>query len=186
MHTGAAERAERTTSGAGHAGSDRRPPDHWPPTTSAASLRPPPATFPVVPRQAAVTRLVAATTRQVTLVCAPAGAGKTVLAGAWATTAADLAWLGLARDDARRGVFWWHLLEAMSARLSVPDLPERPRGPYDGPGDRGRAATPVGRTGSAAGRSPREAAALLARTAAPPRAARSGLPDPARGCASQI
>ena len=130
MHTGTADRAQRTTSGAGRAAPDHRRPDHWPPVTTAASLRPPPATFPVVPRQAAVARLVAATTRQVTLVCAPAGAGKTVLAGAWAATAPDVTGLGLAREDARPGVFWYHLVEA----LSVPDLTDRPRGPYDGAG----------------------------------------------------
>ncbi|RYP87756.1 hypothetical protein EKO23_05035 [Nocardioides guangzhouensis] len=124
MHAGTADRDERATSGAGH----------WPPITPATSLRPPPATFPVVPRPAAVARLDSSTSRQVTLVCAPAGAGKTVLAAAWAATAPGAVWLGLAREDAHRGVFWWHLLEALSSRLPVPDGWDRPSGPDDGPG----------------------------------------------------
>jgi LuxR family maltose regulon positive regulatory protein len=101
----------------------------WPPVATATARRPPRTTFPVVRREAAVARLDAAVTRSpVTLVCAPPGAGKTVLASAWAETAPEAVWLSLGRDDARPGVFWWHLLDALSSRLPELDRSRWPRG----------------------------------------------------------
>ncbi|MFC7496350.1 MULTISPECIES: helix-turn-helix transcriptional regulator [unclassified Nocardioides] len=104
----------------------------WPPIVPEAARRPPVPVFPLVAREAAVARLAAAAaTSEVTLVCAPAGAGKTVLVSTWARATEDVTWLSLAHDDGRPGVFWWHLLDALSPRL--PDWgPEAwPRGPED-------------------------------------------------------
>jgi len=101
----------------------------WPPVATAAARRPPRTTFPVVRRESAVAHLDAAVTRSpVTLVCAPPGAGKTVLASTWAQTAPGAVWLSLGRDDARPGVFWWHLLDALSSRLPELDRSRWPRG----------------------------------------------------------
>jgi LuxR family maltose regulon positive regulatory protein len=58
---------------------------------------------------------------QLTLVSAPAGCGKTMLATCWATTEAapgPVAWLSLDDDDDRPGVFWSYVLAAL-ARAGV-------------------------------------------------------------------
>ena len=59
---------------------------------------------------------------QLTLVSAPAGCGKTVLAASWAAAGAapgPVAWLSLDEDDNKPGVFWCYVLAAL-ARVGVP------------------------------------------------------------------
>src|SRR3954470_3417852 len=72
---------------------------------------------PMLRRRRLVERLSAAVAgRPVTLVCAPAGSGKTVLAGSWAasgTFPGPVAWISLDEDDERPGVFWTYVVTAM-------------------------------------------------------------------------
>jgi LuxR family maltose regulon positive regulatory protein len=122
-----------------HAGAPLQAPSitdvRWPPVATVTAHRPPTATFPVVRSESATTRLETAVARsQVTLVCAPPGAGKTVLASRWASAEPEVVWLGLGRDDAWPGVFWWHLLRSVSSQLPDVDLSTWPRGPADGGG----------------------------------------------------
>ncbi len=58
----------------------------------------------------------------VTLVCAPAGYGKTLLLADWIehTGAADKAWVSLDRGDNDAGRFWTAVLSAMCACAAVP------------------------------------------------------------------
>ncbi len=76
----------------------------------------------VVARQRLLDSLSRGVRDQLTLVSAPAGCGKTMLATSWATTEAapgPVAWLSLDDDDDRPGVFWSYVLAAL-ARAGVP------------------------------------------------------------------
>jgi LuxR family transcriptional regulator, maltose regulon positive regulatory protein len=65
-------------------------------------------------RQRLVDRLDAGAQRPVTVVCAGAGWGKTMLASAWADTASvDVRWLSLGRQDNDVQVFWSHVVAAV-------------------------------------------------------------------------
>ncbi|HET6752390.1 MAG TPA: hypothetical protein VFH23_00385 [Jiangellaceae bacterium] len=60
-------------------------------------------------------------TAPITLICAPAGSGKTVLAAAWAdaqTQTSPASWLTLDDGDNQPGVFWSHILDSL-ARTGV-------------------------------------------------------------------
>jgi LuxR family maltose regulon positive regulatory protein len=66
--------------------------------------------------------LYAAAAADVALVCAPAGYGKTLLLADWAlsSTAADVAWVGLDRDDNDPKRLWASVVAAVAACPSVP------------------------------------------------------------------
>ena len=79
-----------------------------------------PAGFVVRPALRAA--LDGADSAQVGLVCAPAGFGKTLLLADWArtSTGADVAWVGLDRDDNDPKRLWASVIAAVAACPSVP------------------------------------------------------------------
>src|SRR5215207_121276 len=86
----------------------------------------------VVVRPSLVDRVSAGVHGPLTLVSAPAGAGKTVLASAWVSAAAapgPVTWLTLDEGDEQPGVFWSYVLAGL-ARGGVPvdgvGAPDRP------------------------------------------------------------
>jgi LuxR family maltose regulon positive regulatory protein len=82
----------------------------------------------VVSRPRLLSMLDTATDAMVTLVCASAGSGKTVLLAEWVRgrSPADTAWVSLDSDDNEDGRFWSALLDALSGCDSVPvDSPLR-------------------------------------------------------------
>ncbi|WP_424892783.1 LuxR C-terminal-related transcriptional regulator [Streptomyces sp. XH2] len=103
----------------------------------AAKLSVPAAPRHHVPRPRLLGRLGDGAQGPLTLVTGPAGAGKTVLAAAWARDGGPpgpVAWLTLGPDDAAPGVFWSYVLEALGRAL--PRLPGGIAVP-DGPGSVG-------------------------------------------------
>jgi LuxR family maltose regulon positive regulatory protein len=70
------------------------------------------------------TALDAGASADVTLVCAPAGYGKTLLLADWSrsSTAADTAWVSLDRDDNDPTRLWASIVAALAACPSVPRL----------------------------------------------------------------
>src|SRR5574340_48748 len=89
----------------------------------AAKLFMPPLRALLVPRPQLVARLDQGLSRPLTLISAPAGSGKTTLAGEWRMTAGKdvrLAWLSLDRDDNDPALFLAYLLAAL--RTVKPDL----------------------------------------------------------------
>jgi LuxR family maltose regulon positive regulatory protein len=67
-----------------------------------------------VPRSRLVHRLTEATARELTLVCAPAGSGKTTLVADWARTARrPVTWLTLDEGDNDVVRFWRYLAAAL-------------------------------------------------------------------------
>jgi LuxR family maltose regulon positive regulatory protein len=71
---------------------------------------------PVVARSRLLERLSAGVRGPLTLVSAPAGSGKTVLASAWATSGAPLGpviWISLDEEDDLVGVFWSYVLAGL-------------------------------------------------------------------------
>ncbi|MBB5791317.1 LuxR C-terminal-related transcriptional regulator [Jiangella mangrovi] len=102
------------------------------PPALPARLRPPRPAFPVVDRHRLVDAVAAGVqSAPLTLIRAPAGSGKTVLAAAWATRArrgvpparlaGPPAWLTLDDGDDRPGVFWSHVIAALSRTGAVVD-----------------------------------------------------------------
>jgi LuxR family transcriptional regulator, maltose regulon positive regulatory protein len=100
---------------------------------SAVIARPPVAELPVRLRPPGVTpsdlrrdrlfRLFTDDPAPVTLVCAPAGSGKTSLLASWVSTAAGaaIAWLSLDRHDDDPGLLWARILLAMKGTGRFPD-----------------------------------------------------------------
>ena len=71
----------------------------------------------VIVRQRLLDRLSDGVRRPLTLVSAPAGAGKTTLVGSWASAGLSpgaLTWITLDQGDEKPGVFWSYLLEGLS------------------------------------------------------------------------
>ncbi len=72
---------------------------------------------PMLRRRRLVERLSAAVAgRPVTLVCAPAGSGKTVLASSWVTSGmvpGPVVWISLDEDDERPGIFWTYVVTGL-------------------------------------------------------------------------
>src|SRR5262245_37860800 len=66
--------------------------------------------------------LDAGATADVSLVCAPAGYGKTLLLADWSrsSTDVDTAWVSLDRDDNDPGRLWAAIVAALSACPSIP------------------------------------------------------------------
>jgi LuxR family maltose regulon positive regulatory protein len=96
-------------------------------------------TVPPLPREFVVrpalrADLDAADPADVALVCAPAGYGKTLLLADWArsSTAADIAWVGLDRDDNDPERLWASVIAAVAACPSVP-ADSRLHGPWAWP-----------------------------------------------------
>lgn len=89
------------------------------PRTKLAVPEPPP---PLVLRPRLVAMLDRARVAPVTLVSAPAGAGKTVLLAEWVRTgrAGAAAWVSLDSDDNDAGRFWSALLDALEAATGTP------------------------------------------------------------------
>jgi LuxR family maltose regulon positive regulatory protein len=96
-------------------------PDELPPVRSARFLPPRPA-FRIVDRPRLIDSVSrGVSTAPITLICAPAGSGKTVLAAAWAdaqTQTSPASWLTLDDGDNQPGVFWSHILDSL-ARTGV-------------------------------------------------------------------
>ena len=87
-----------------------------------AKIAIPPLPPEFVVRPALRADLDAADPADVALVCAPAGYGKTLLLADWArsSTAADIAWVGLDRDDNDPKRLWASVVAAVAACPSVP------------------------------------------------------------------
>jgi LuxR family maltose regulon positive regulatory protein len=76
---------------------------------------------PAVRRQRLIDQLDVAVQKPVTLVCAGAGWGKTMLISVWAeTTPSPVGWLSLDRQDNDAPVFWSHVVAALRATGKVP------------------------------------------------------------------
>jgi LuxR family transcriptional regulator, maltose regulon positive regulatory protein len=82
----------------------------------------PPAPGPADLSRGRLLRVLAEDPAPVTLVCAPAGAGKTSLLATWVATAADatIAWLSLDRHDDDPGRLWAGILGALRATDRFP------------------------------------------------------------------
>jgi LuxR family transcriptional regulator, maltose regulon positive regulatory protein len=87
-----------------------------------AKITIPPLPPEFVVRTALRAALDAGVTTDVTLVCAPAGYGKTLLLADWSrsSTAADTAWVSLYRDDNDPRRLWASIVAALAACPSVP------------------------------------------------------------------
>jgi LuxR family maltose regulon positive regulatory protein len=60
------------------------------------------------------------TPARVTLVCAPAGSGKTMLLSSWlATTSTPVAWVGIEREEADATRFWTAVMDALRASGAI-------------------------------------------------------------------
>src|SRR5262245_23610329 len=80
----------------------------------ATKLHIPPVKPGYVARQRLIDLLDASATRDLVLVCAPAGSGKTALLSAWCQRRVDeSAWLSLDRGDDDPARFWRHLIAAV-------------------------------------------------------------------------
>jgi LuxR family transcriptional regulator, maltose regulon positive regulatory protein len=99
----------------------------------SARLLPPRPSFPIVDRP----RLIDSMSRGVsaaplTLICAPAGSGKTILAAAWAQAQAEtspVSWLTLDDIDDQPGVFWSDVLDSLAQIGVVSASAMRPTNP---------------------------------------------------------
>ncbi|MDR9373094.1 AAA family ATPase, partial [Conexibacter sp. JD483] len=107
-------------------------------STIATKLSPPSPPVPWVPRQRLFGLLERGCSSGTTLVCAPAGSGKTALVASWlrSSRGRPIAWLSLdARDDSRRA-FWRAVLDALAradpADTALGTLRLPPRGRVDG------------------------------------------------------
>ncbi|MEU4253345.1 LuxR C-terminal-related transcriptional regulator [Amycolatopsis sp. NPDC026612] len=90
-----------------------------------------------VPRARLTALLDRATARPVTVVQAPAGAGKTMALAGWAGEGGDVAWVSLDRDDNDEGRLWAAILCALDRLPVVPeDNPLRRLEPPVGAGRR--------------------------------------------------
>src|SRR5690242_878173 len=92
------------------------------PVVPSAKIAVPPLPPGFVVRAALRAALDAADPADVGLVCAPAGYGKTLLLADWArtSTGADVAWVGLDRDDNDPKRLWASVIAAVAACPSVP------------------------------------------------------------------
>src|SRR5690348_16610166 len=89
---------------------------------------------PVLARPRLVHRLTEAAAGPLTLVSAPAGSGKTVLASSWVQAGAapgPVGWIRLDEEDDLSGVFWTYLLTGLERAgaevmgVGMPKVPER-------------------------------------------------------------
>jgi LuxR family transcriptional regulator, maltose regulon positive regulatory protein len=103
------------------------------PPVLSTKLLPPRPPFRVVDRS----RLIDSVSHSVsaaplTLICAPAGSGKTILAAAWAQAPAralPVSWLTLDDRDDQPGVFWSHVLDSLAQDGVVSASAMRPTNP---------------------------------------------------------
>jgi LuxR family maltose regulon positive regulatory protein len=99
----------------------------------AARFRPPLMSFQVVDRRRLVdTMRECVSTAPLTLISAPAGAGKTTVAAAWAADpdrTMSVAWLTVDERDDQPGVFWSHVLGALALNGLMPAGTMRPTHP---------------------------------------------------------
>ncbi|GAA1209027.1 LuxR C-terminal-related transcriptional regulator [Pseudonocardia alaniniphila] len=92
------------------------------PLVPQAKIAVPPLPSEFVVRPALRSALDAGAAADVSLVCAPAGYGKTLLLADWsrASTDVDTAWVSLDRDDNDPGRLWAAIVAALSACPSIP------------------------------------------------------------------
>ncbi len=99
----------------------------------AARFRPPVPSFQVVDRRRLVdTMSRCVSTAPLTLISAPAGAGKTTVAAAWAgdpNRTGSVAWLTVDDSDDQPGIFWSHVLSALALNGLIPASTMRPTHP---------------------------------------------------------
>jgi LuxR family maltose regulon positive regulatory protein len=89
-----------------------------------AKLTRPSLEYTLVKRQRLIDMVDAGIQRPVTLICAGAGWGKTVLAASWAEAAAErtaAGWLTVDAEDNDPSVFWSHVVAALRATGAVPE-----------------------------------------------------------------
>ena len=110
---------------------------HWvEPTLVATKLHIPTLRVGMVPRDRLVAQLLAGAERRLTLVCAPAGWGKTVLLAQWHASAEErrpFAWVQLDPNDDDPVRLWRHVIGAL--RTVEPDIGDQALGalPVAGP-----------------------------------------------------
>jgi LuxR family maltose regulon positive regulatory protein len=98
----------------------------------AAKLRTPPVQPWIVARPRLLETISQGVDGPLTLVSAPAGSGKTVLASCWAAskgTPGPVAWVSLDAEDGQPGVFWSYVIAALAASglpVSEVGLPVQP------------------------------------------------------------
>jgi len=82
----------------------------------------PPLPDKIIGREPLLARLNAALLARLTLICAPAGYGKTTLLNAWAERqpAETIAWLSLDKEDDDPLSFWHYVLKALKVRGPLP------------------------------------------------------------------
>ena len=99
----------------------------------AARFRPPVPSFQVVDRRRLVDTISRCVgTAPLTLISAPAGAGKTTVAAAWAgdpNRTGSVAWLTMDDSDDQPGIFWSHVLSALALNGLIPASTTRPTHP---------------------------------------------------------
>src|SRR3954453_956820 len=105
------------------AGADTGRRDRGRPVTPAgdpimgAKFRVPAIKPPVLLRRRLLARLTDGVQGSLSLLSAPAGCGKTVLASSWMSTGTapgPLTWITLDDEDGRSGIFWCYVLEGLS------------------------------------------------------------------------
>lgn len=85
----------------------------------------------VLTRQRLLDRLSEAARGPLTLISAPAGSGKTVLASSWVLSGAapgPVTWIALDEDDGRCGIFWSYVIEGLARSglsVSAVGMPDR-------------------------------------------------------------
>src|SRR5215204_282804 len=98
-----------------------------------AKLLPPRPSFRIVDRTRLIDRVSSGvSSAPLTMISAPAGAGKTILAAAWADgpgRALPVSWITVNDSDAQPGVFWSHVLDALVQNGVVPAGAARPTHP---------------------------------------------------------
>jgi LuxR family transcriptional regulator, maltose regulon positive regulatory protein len=98
-----------------------------------AKLLPPRPSFRIVDRTRLIDRVSSGVgSAPLTLISAPAGAGKTILAAAWADgpgRTLPVSWITVDDGDAQPGVFWSHVLDALVQNGVIPARAARPTHP---------------------------------------------------------
>jgi LuxR family maltose regulon positive regulatory protein len=103
------------------------------PLVRSARLLPPRPAFRIVDRPRLIDSVSrGVSTAPITLICAPAGSGKTILAATWADAqnqTSPASWLTLDEGDNQPGVFWSHVLDSLARTGVLSSSAIRPTNP---------------------------------------------------------